>query len=217
MAIAAFFDLDLTLLTVNSGSLWIRRERRLGRLSLRQVTEGMVLLAGYRLNLVDIEASIRKALAVYRGQAEEAIRAWTKEWYHQEVAHLVSTDARAALEEHREAGHRLVLLTSSSPYVSAAVTEHLGLDAWISSTYEVRDGLLTGEPVLPLCYGPGKVAHAEAYAARERIDLTQSCFYTDSYSDLAMLLCVGQPRAVNPDLRLRLYARWRGWPVLEWR
>jgi HAD superfamily hydrolase (TIGR01490 family) len=214
---AAFFDLDRTLLTANSGSLWVSRERRLGRLTIRQVAEATLMLIAYRLSVVDIEASMRKALAVYRGVAEATLAEWTREWYRAEVAHLVSAGARAALEEHRRRGHPVVLLTSSSPYVAAAVAEHLGLDGWISSRYEVRDGALTGEPLFPLCYGVGKVVHAERYAGEQGIDLGQSFFYSDSYTDLPMLERVGEPRVVNPDLRLRLHARWRRWPILAWR
>jgi HAD superfamily hydrolase (TIGR01490 family) len=213
---AAFFDLDRTLISVNSGDLWVKRERRLGRLTSRQVIEATALFLAYRLSIVDIEAAMRKALAVYRGEREETLARWTREWYLQTVAPCVTPAARQALAEHRAQGHPLVLLTSSSPYVSVVVAEQLGLDAWISSRYEVRDGLLTGEPVLPLCYGAGKVGYAERWAAEAGVDLGRSYFYTDSYTDLPMLLRVGEPRIVNPDLRLRLYARWRGWPLLVW-
>ncbi len=216
MRTAAFFDLDRTLLTVNSGALWVQRERRLKRITLRQVAEATMMLIAYRLSLVDIEASMRKALAVYRGEREETLARWTREWFDLEIKHLVAAGARRALDEHRRAGDLCVLLTSSSPYMARVVSEELTLDAWIASTYEVRGGVLTGEPVLPLCYGSGKVALAERYAREVGVDLSRSYFYTDSFTDLPMLLSVGRPRVVNPDLRLRLYARWRGWPVLEW-
>lgn len=217
MRIAAFFDLDRTLLTANSGSLWVKRERRLRRISAKQVAEATVMFLAYRLGIVDIEASMRKALAIYRGEREEVLARWTREWYETDVQSLISRAACTALEEHRELGHKVVLLTSSSPYISALVSAHLRLDGWISSLYEVRGGLFTGEPVLPLCYGPGKVIYAEAYARREGVDLDQSYFYTDSYTDLPMLHRVGAPRVVNPDFRLRRYARRKCWPVLDWR
>ena len=109
-----------------------------------------------------------------------------------------------------------MLLTSSSPCESALATRYFRLDACLSSRYEVLDGRFTGEPVLPLCYGAGKVEHAESWAFREGIDLSRSYFYTDSNTDLPMLLRVGRPRVVNPDLRLRWEARRRGWTVLDW-
>lgn len=214
---AAFFDLDRTLITVNSGALWVRREYQRGRISHRQMAEAVLVLVGYRLSLLDVEATLRKAIKIYRGVSEELIDRRTHRWYHEEVADKVSAEALAALEHHRQAGHLLVLLTSSSPYVAAAATEHMKLDGWISSHYEIKDGLLTGEPVVPLSYGAGKVPNAEAFALAHDIDLDRSYFYTDSYSDLPMLLRVGEPRVVNPNLRLSLYARLHGWPRLRWR
>jgi len=214
---AAFFDLDRTLLLVNSGALWMKRERRAGRITFKQVTEATLMLVEYRLSIIDIEASVRKALAVYKGEQEKNLDLWTREWFEEEVSRCISPGARPVLEEHRAAGHLLILLTSSSPYLSAAVSKHLSLDDWISSSYEVQNGIFTGEPIIPLCYGSGKVAYAEAYARGAGIDLDHCFFYSDSFTDLPMLQRVGEPRVVNPDLRLRLYARWRGWPVLDWR
>jgi phosphoserine phosphatase len=48
------------------------------------------------------------------------------------------------------------------------------------------------------------------------VDLRQSYFYTDSYSDAPMLRVVGKPRVVSPDPRLSREARQRGWPILQW-
>jgi len=57
---------------------------------------------------------------------------------------------------------------------------------------------------------------AMAYARHEYRARRRSYFYTDSYSDLAMLEAVEGPRVVNPDPRLRRFARRRGWPVELW-
>ncbi len=216
--VAAFFDLDLTLLTVNSGHLWMARERRLGRLSLRNTVEAFFKFAAYRLSIIDMEDAMRKALALYVGDTEEDLDRWTREWYEDEVAHTVAPGARPALKRHRDRGHPLVLLTSSSLYLSKTVSRQLELDDYICSRYEVGDdGKFTGEPVFPLCYGEGKVTLAERWAAEHEVDLSRSYFYSDSYTDLPMLQRVGQPRVVNPDLRLRRYARKNGWTTLDWR
>jgi phosphoserine phosphatase len=71
--------------------------------------------------------------------------------------------------------------------------------------------------VPPLCFGAGKIAQAEAYAEARGVSLAESYFYTDSINDLPMLERVGNPRVVNPDLRLSWVARRRGWSVEDWR
>lgn len=215
--IAAFFDLDGTLLSVNSAALWLRRERRHGRVTLWQSVQAVGFLVAYNLGVVDIESAMRQALQTIKGEREDEVRRWTEEWFHGEVVPWhEAPGARPTIEAHRARGHPLVLLTSTSPYESAAAAAYFGLDAFFSTRYEVRDGRFTGEPVVPLCFGEGKVALAEAYAAREGVDLGESYFYSDSNTDLPMLRRVRRPRVVNPDLRLRLAARRLGWPILDW-
>ena len=67
------------------------------------------------------------------------------------------------------------------------------------------------------CVGKGKVYWAEDLGARREVDLAQSWFYTDSYTDMPMLERVGNQVVVNPDPRLKRTAKRRGWPVQDWR
>ena len=214
---AAFFDLDGTLLIVNSARLWIRRERRLGRISLRQVAHAALRIGAYGLGVLDMESALRAALATLRGVPEEEVRAETQAWWREEVRPFVAPGGRAALEAHRRRGDRLVLLTSSSRYAAEMAMEDFGLDAVLYQRYEVVDGRFTGEPLRPICYAAGKVQVAEDWARAHDVDLARSSFYSDSSTDLPMLERVGHPYAVQPDLRLRLVARVRAWPILDWR
>jgi len=214
---AAFFDLDGTLLTVNSGRLWLQRERRAGHLRLRDALRGVAWLALYRLGTIDIERAMSEALSTVRGLPEQTLRHWTHEWFRHEVVPFAAPGAMAVIEAHRAAGHPLVLLTSSSPYASEVAVEHFALDTYLSSLYEVAEGCFTGRFVSPLCFGAGKVARAEAWARGQGVDLDASWFYTDSATDLPMLERVGNPRPVHPDPRLRRVARLKGWPILNWR
>lgn len=216
MKTAAFFDLDKTLLTVNSGSLWMKRERRLGRINFWQLIQGSCYLAAYKFRALDMDRVMKKALQTVKGIEESTVRQWTRDWFEEEVSRHLAPGAGPVLGEHREREHPLVLLTSSSPYESEIACEHFGLDAFISMKYEVVDGRFTGELIRPACYGHGKVVWAERYCREHGVDLDASFFYTDSFSDLPMLERVGQPRVVHPDVRLRRIARRRNWPILDW-
>jgi len=214
---AAFFDLDGTLIGANSAALWMRRERRMGRITRRQEAHAALYILAYRLGMVDMERAMRKALRTVVGIEEAALRRWTRAWFFDEVAPLALPGALRAIAEHRRRGHPLVLLTSASRYESEAACEFFGLDDFLCTTYETLGGVLTGGVAGPICYGEGKVAHAAGWAREAGVPLEGSFFYTDSVTDLPMLLAVGHPRVVDPDARLRWEALRRGWPILDWR
>lgn len=216
MGAAAFFDLDGTLLTVNSARLWLSRERRLGHVSTWQLARAALMLVSYRLGILDMESALRASLTTLRGVSEEHIRAETRAWWREDVRAFIAPGARATLERHRDRGDKLVLLTSSSRYAAEMAREEFGLDDALFQRYELRDGCFTGEPLPPICFGAGKVHVAEAWAREHGIDLRESSFYTDSSTDLPMLERVGHAFAVQPDPRLRIAASARSWPILDW-
>jgi len=215
---AAFFDLDRTLIAFNSGMRYARWEHRNKRLSTLQLAQSGVWMALYHLSLIDMTKAFERAVAFYRGQSAAVIDERTRAWFASEIEAHILPAARAAIAEHRAAGRPIVLLSSTSSWMATVVSERWGFDAWLANVFphDAR-GLLTGEVVKPLCYGPGKVEHARRWAEAHRVDLRESWFYSDSHSDVPMLAAVGHPVVVNPDPRLRGVARRRGWPVVDWR
>lgn len=213
----AFFDFDKTLIEKNSGTLWLKHELRAGRVSKWTGLRAGWWLARYSIGFTDLEEGIRDAIRMIAGDAEDEMRARVRRWYADEVAHLYRPGGQAALRRHREDGHKLVLLTSASNYLSEIVLEELGLDHFLANRFEVdAAGRYTGEPLGDLCYGPGKLLHAQRYADEVGAKLEDCWFYTDSMADLPVLEVVGHPVAVNPDPRLERVARRNGWPVEDW-
>jgi HAD superfamily hydrolase (TIGR01490 family) len=217
MAIA-FFDLDKTLLAVNSGRLWVKREVRLGHLGVRQAAQAALWLLRYELGYASAEAMVEAAVALTRGARGEDLRAATAEFYREEVRSTVRPGAVAALAAHRAAGDTLAMLTSSTDFLSELVAEQLGVSLLCCNRLQVdAQGLLTGRVAEGrVCFGAGKLVHARRECDRLGAPLSTCAFYTDSYSDLAVLAEVGRPVAVNPDPRLRREALRRRWEVVDW-
>lgn len=213
----AFFDLDLTILSTNSGTLWVKKELREGHISRWQALRAAGWILRYQLGFGRLEQALEVAIASLKGKDEATMRQRTHGFWQEEVAHLIRPGAREALERHRAAGDEAVLLTSSSNYLSEKAAEVLELDAYLCNRFEVDDGgLFTGRPQGPLCYGDGKLHHARAYADARGVPLARCAFYTDSSSDLPVMAAVGRPVAVNPDPRLRREAARRGWEIVDW-
>lgn len=215
--VAAFFDLDLTLLSVNSASLWLKYLWRAGEVSLPDMLRSVGWLVRYKFAMIDISQVTGKALRSLEGLEEEALQARINEWYDREVAHRFYEDAIAKVESHRAQGHRLYIATGSSPYVAQRAARQLNMDDFVCTRVEVEDGRFTGRPVMPICYGDGKLTLASALATRDGVDMSQSWFYTDSYTDLPLLRAVGHPVATNPDPRLRRLASLEGIRILDFK
>ncbi len=215
MAIA-FFDVDKTVISVNSATLWLRRELREGHIGWLQALRGVLWIFLYAVGFARLERAFHAAAAEMTGAKEDDIAARTRAFWEAEIRPLVRAGARAAVERHRARGDLIVLLTTSSPYLTSAIAAEIGADAFLCNYFVVEDGRLAGTLREPLCFGEGKVALAAALAAERGVRLADCAFYSDSYSDLPMLLAVGTPVAVHPDARLRRAALRRGWPVERW-
>lgn len=213
---AAFFDLDRTLVRVNTGPLYVRWRMRRRQMGLPELLRVSWWTLQYTFGVIDADAVSRAAARSLEGLDEAAYRRECAEWVEAEVLAHVTQAAREAVARHAAEGAVCALLTGTSPYVAEPVAAHLGIEHVLSSRMAVKDGRFTGEVEPPLCYAEGKVERARAWAAEHGVDLSRSVFYTDSVSDRPMLETVGEPRVVNPDPRLSALARRRGWPIERW-
>ena len=216
MKTAAFFDMDLTLVRRNTATMWLRFLRRRGEIGVVKALRAMTWIAQYKLSVLDMEAVTARASADIRGSSEAEMIEKCLEFTMREVVPHVAPRGRERLAFHREKGHVVAILSSSTPYVTEPLARYLGIDHVLCTRLEIAAGRFAGTHVKPACYGRGKVHWAERFAREHEVDLDKSFFYTDSYSDLPMLERVGERVVVNPDPRLARHARRAGWTVEEW-
>ncbi len=214
--IAAFFDMDHTLLRCNTGSKWIGFLRRRREISFPHLLRAMGWVAQYKLSILDMESVTARVTAEMMGDSEQEMIDKCRIFAESEVLREIAPKAREAVARHRDQGHLLAILTSSTPYVTRILADHLGIQHLICTQLEVAEGKFVGRHVRPTCYGQGKVHWAESFASEHQIDLDRSYFYTDSFTDLPMLERVGERRVINPDVRLRRHATQVGWSVEIW-
>jgi len=213
--IAALFDMDNTLLRVDTGMSWTKFLYRRGELPRSMLAKAMYWATLYKLAVLDMETVFTKLCMDLEGDLEAEMIAKCDIWYREHIAPHVAPAARVAVEHHRQAGHTIVLATGSTAYAARPVAKGVGIDHVLSSELEVVGGAFTGKP-RALCFGKHKVTLAEQWATSHGIDLAKSFFYSDSYNDLPMLARVGTAIAVNPDARLRRHAKKNGWLIQHW-
>ena len=212
---AAFFDMDKTVLRIDTGLSWMKFLYRRGELSHLGLARALYWSGLYKVALLDLESLAVRLVADLRGQREQDLIAKASAWHRADVTDQVAPRALAAIAEHRRRGDLVVMLTGSTQYAAEVVAANLGIEHTLCSRLEVSGGVFTGK-LAQLCFGVHKVTIAERFAGEHGIDLAASWFYSDSYNDLPMLQRVGRAVAVNPDQRLRRHARRHGWKIEQW-
>lgn len=217
-AVAAIFDMDKTVLRVDTAMSWTRFLRARGELPAAMLAKALYWSTLYKVALLDMESVVTRLMRDLAGDSEAEMIAKCEQWFRDHVEREIALAARVAIEAHRRAGHVVVLATGSTIYAAGPCARAVGIapEHVLATRLEVGpDATFTGRPSA-LCFGAHKVALAERWAAANRVDLATSYFYSDSYNDLPMLARVGTAIAVNPDARLARHARKQGWTVRHW-
>ncbi len=214
---AAFFDLDRTLLLGASGPVLSAALRRHGVLSDRlavgeRLAFGLYDLIGETLPSIlltrqGVRATKGWSVAAVRRAAEEAAP---------ELEARVEPFALETMAEHRAAGRKLVLATTTPHDLIGPFAERLGFDGVLATRSRIAAGddgpVYAGSVDGEFVWSAGKARSVAVWARANGIELADSYAYSDSIFDVPLLSRVGYPVAVNPDPRLLAYAAVRGWP-----
>jgi alcohol-forming fatty acyl-CoA reductase len=216
--VAAFFDMDGTLLSSNviETYLWVRlreldsgeRFAELGRIASKVPS----LVQAERRSRSDF---LRGIYREYDGARLADLDAVADEHLTDHILSRLSPDAVRRIREHRAAGHRTVLITGAIRPLTRPLRplfDHIEAADLAVDARGVCTGHLASSPLV----GESRAAWMESYAAEHGIDMKASFAYADSHSDLPLLAAVGHPVAVRPDVPLYRHARRSHWDVADW-
>jgi len=208
-----FFDVDHTLTRRSSGGRFLVAAMR-RRVLPRHLLFVMAWYSlTYRLGLFR-PGEYGEGFPLLRGISRDTLERIARESFEQSLRHDLFPEARETVERLRAAGRRVMLATSSLDFIVQPLAEFLRVDGVLATELEFEAGSCTGRiRGLPMFRG-GKMARVLSLLASEGIRAEDCSFYSDSIYDLPLLESVGNPVAVNPDVRLRLVARRRGWRIM---
>jgi HAD superfamily hydrolase (TIGR01490 family) len=214
---AAFFDLDRTLLRRSSALALAGTFRERGLISRTQLAKAAAWQLLFVLRGASHEAVRRAAedgLLLLRGFKVDQMRALVADALEPVLQPLVYAEPLRLVEQHRERGDAVYIVSATLQEIVEAVAGDLGFDGALGTICEVRDGVYTGKAVRAL-HAENKAQCVRELAERHGYDLAECTAYSDSHTDLPFLEVVGHPVVVNPDRELRGIAADRDWPVLE--
>ncbi len=214
--IGAFFDLDGTLVAGFTGVIMTRDRLRRGQMSVGEFI-GMVQAGlNHQLGRSEFEDLIGKGARMLRGNSLSDLDELGERLFVQHVQGRMYPEMRAMVRAHMARGHTVVLSSSALTVQVEPVARFLGIDNVLCNKFETdEDGLITGEVMRPVIWGPGKARAVQNFSEANGVDLSKSYFYADGDEDVALMYLVGHPRPTNPAGKLAAVAAKRGWPVLK--
>ena len=214
----AIFDLDNTLLGGDSDYLWGRYLIEQGLVDGEYYErENRRFYEEYKVGTLDIYEFLRFSLQPLSQHDMTTLHEWRKNFIQEKVEAIMLPAARALLQQHRDQGHTLLIITATNRFVTEPIAAMLGVEHLLATEPEVKQGRYTGNVSGTPCFREGKVENLKLWLKATGMNLTSSWFYSDSLNDLPLLEMVTHPVAVDPDDTLADHARMRGWPIISLR
>ncbi|HVZ42406.1 MAG TPA: HAD family hydrolase [Ramlibacter sp.] len=214
-----FFDLDHTLLPIDSDYAWGEFTQAIGWTDpVEFKRRNDAFFEHYKAGTLDVHDYVRFAVEAIRIRSEAEYREAHARFMREVIRPVVLPAALNLIRRHRAAGDTVAVITATNELVTRPIADALEIEELIAVELE-RDGAgwITGEISGVPSLGAGKVVRATHWLAQRGTDWldVETTFYSDSMNDLPLLEQVDHPVATNPDPRLRTLALERGWRVLD--
>ena len=214
----AIFDLDNTLLSIDSDHAWgefLVEQGAVDPVAYREANERF--LADYNAGTLDMAAFLEMALKPLAENTPEQLAAWHQQFMASKIEPHILPKAEELLARHRTKGDTLLIITATNRFITGPIAERLGVDDLIAVDPEMVDGRYTGRVDGVPSYREGKVIRLQAWLEAQDITMDGAWFYSDSHNDLPLLEKVDHPVAVDPDDTLRKVAEERNWRIMSLR
>jgi len=215
----ALFDLDHTLLPIDSDYEWGEFTQRIGWTDPQEFgRRNAEFYDHYQAGTLDVHDYVRFATEALRLRGAEAAAAANARFLREVVQPAIRQPALDLLRAHRDAGDQVLIITATNEFVTRPIAELLGVPELVAVELERGpDDWFTGEIRGIPSMREGKVQRMEQWLAARGLSwgAVHSTFYSDSMNDLPLLERVDVPVATNPDARLRAIAAQRGWRILD--
>ncbi|MCA0975286.1 HAD-IB family hydrolase [Halomonas denitrificans] len=214
----AIFDLDNTLLSIDSDHAWgefLLEQGAVDPVAYREANDRFK--ADYDAGRLDMMAFLEVALKPLADNSMEQLAAWHQQFMVSKIEPNILPLAEELIARHRTRGDTLLIITATNRFITAPIAERLGIDELIAVEPEIQDGRYTGRVSGTPSFQQGKVTRLQQWLDTRDDTLDSAWFYSDSHNDLPLLEMIDHPVAVDPDPALREVAEARGWKIISLR
>lgn len=209
----AFFDLDKTILSINSGSVLVREAYKRGLMSTSDLLNAIYLSLLYKFQLRDTTLIISGMGRWLKGLTVDEVNVLSEHVVNKHLIDAIRPEIYSEIKFHKENNAEVVILSSVIIQICRPLASYIGMDNFICTAMEVADGVFTGSAENKFCFEDEKRVRLKQYCEVGNYNLSEAFYYGDSISDFPALEVVGHPVCVEPDRKLSRIARERGWRV----
>ncbi len=216
----ALFDLDHTLLPLDSDYQWADFLARTGRAGDPEVARARNedLMVRYNQgNLTALEAA-EFMLGLLAASCPLDLARWHEEFMQEVIRPSLTQQAMNLVRHHLHSGDLCAIVTATNSFVTAPIARAFGVPTLIATDPQYVSGRYTGKIEGTPSFREGKIKRVNDWLAsleRSMADYEQVYFYSDSINDLPLLEIVTHPVATNPSDKLREIALARNWTILD--
>ncbi|MCD8503761.1 MAG: HAD-IB family hydrolase [Burkholderiaceae bacterium] len=216
----ALFDLDHTLLPLDSDYQWADFLARTGRAGDPAVARARneELMQRYNRGELTAEEAAEFMLGLLSAHDPHDLAHWHEQFMQEVIRPSMKRQAIDLVREHLSAGDLCAIVTATNSFVTAPIARAFGVPHLIATDPQYIGGRYTGKIHGTPSFKEGKVVRVNDWLGSLGLtlhDFERSHFYSDSINDLPLLETVTHPVVTNPSPSLHEIALARQWPVLN--
>jgi len=216
----ALFDLDHTLIPLDSDYQWAEFLARTGRAGDPETARRRndVLMQQYNEGQLSVTQAAEFMLGLLAAHRPTDLAAWHEQFMAEVIRPAIYESALDLVRGHLEANDLCAIVTATNHFVTAPIARAFGITHLIATEPQYLAGRYTGHIAGVPSFQEGKVTRVRDWLAGMGLafdDFDTSWCYSDSINDVPLLDAVSHPVATNASASLRALAQERGWRILD--
>lgn len=218
----ALFDLDMTMINVDSDHSWGQFIVEKGLVNAKVYADANdKFYQDYIAGTLDAVQYNEFVAAFLQTQTMANLEIYRQEYLNNWIKPNMRPKAIEQIQKHRENGDVVVVISATNDFVVVPIAGLFGVDPahTLATRLEVLDNRYTGKVADRPNFKDGKIYHLKNLIKKyddQGIKFDQLIAYSDSKNDLPLLTFADVAVCVTPDSILKEQAIKNGWQIVDW-